>query len=103
MRFPSTGCLPPIGVRKALVVVFVALLEMVFLQAIVLVQKRRFGEIVARRKKRFTQVMGDLDHGRAGFKRQSRAGHPDIEVVSEEWLEEWLVASGEWIVIQSVR
>jgi segregation and condensation protein A len=47
--------------RKALVVVFVALLEMVFLQAIVLVQKRRFGEIVARRKKRFTQVMGDLD------------------------------------------
>lgn len=47
--------------RKALVVVFVALLEMSYLQAIVLVQKQRFGEIVARRKKRFAEVMGDLE------------------------------------------
>lgn len=47
--------------RKALVVVFVALLEMSCLQAIVLVQKERFGEIVARRKKGFTEVMGDLE------------------------------------------
>ena len=47
--------------RKALVVVFVALLEMSYLQAIVLVQKQRFGEIVARRKDKFTEVMGDLE------------------------------------------
>lgn len=46
--------------RKALVVVFVALLEMSYLQAIVLVQKQRFGDIVARRKDKFAQVMGDL-------------------------------------------
>ncbi|MDE2666094.1 MAG: segregation/condensation protein A [Acidobacteriota bacterium] len=47
--------------RKALVVVFVALLEMSYLQAIVLVQKQRFGDIVARRKDKFTEVMGDLE------------------------------------------
>ena len=47
--------------RKALVVVFVALLEMSCLQAIVLVQKQRFGEIVARRKHKFGEVMGDLE------------------------------------------
>ncbi|MCY3757621.1 MAG: segregation/condensation protein A [Acidobacteria bacterium] len=47
--------------RKALVVVFVALLEMSYLQAIVLVQEERFGEIMARRKKRFADVMGDLE------------------------------------------
>ena len=47
--------------RKALVVVFVALLEMSYLQAIVLVQTERFGEIVARRKKKFSEVMGDLE------------------------------------------
>lgn len=47
--------------RKALVVVFVALLEMSCLQAIVLVQKQRFGEIVARRKDKFAEVMGDLE------------------------------------------
>ena len=47
--------------RRALVVVFVALLEMSYLQAIVLVQKQRFGEIMARRKKRFPEVMGDLE------------------------------------------
>lgn len=47
--------------RRALVVVFVALLEMSYLQAIVLVQEERFGEIMARRKKRFAEVMGDLE------------------------------------------
>ena len=47
--------------RRAVVVVFVALLEMAHLQAIVLVQKNRFGEIVARRKKKFSAVMHDLE------------------------------------------
>lgn len=47
--------------RKALVVAFVALLEMCCLQAIVLVQKQRFGEIVARRKNKFAEVMGNLE------------------------------------------
>lgn len=47
--------------RRALVVVFVALLEMAHLQAIVLVQKNRFGEIMARRKNKFAAVMHDLE------------------------------------------
>ena len=47
--------------RRALVVVFVALLEMSYLQAIVLVQRQRFGDIVARRKDNFAEVMGDLE------------------------------------------
>ena len=51
----------PYRSRKALVVVFVALLEMSYLQAIVLVQKERFGDIVARRKDKFAEVMGDLE------------------------------------------
>lgn len=52
----------PYRSRKALVVVFVALLEMSCLQAIVLVQKQRFGEIVAKRKDKFAEVMGNLEH-----------------------------------------
>ncbi len=47
--------------RRAMVVAFIAILEMAYLQAIVLVQEQRFGEIVARRKKKFAEVMGDLD------------------------------------------
>lgn len=47
--------------RRAMVVAFIAILEMAYLQAIVLVQEQRFGEIVARPKEKFAEVMGDLD------------------------------------------
>lgn len=47
--------------RRAIIVAFIAILEMSYLQAIVLVQKCLFGEIVARRKEKFSEVMDNLD------------------------------------------
>jgi segregation and condensation protein A len=47
--------------RRSLVVAFLAILEMVHLQAIKLVQKQIFGEILAKRRENFESVMSQMD------------------------------------------
>lgn len=47
--------------KRSLIVAFLALLEMVHLQAIQLVQKRTFGEILARRRENFELIMSRSD------------------------------------------
>jgi segregation and condensation protein A len=47
--------------KRSLIVAFLAILEMVHLQAIRIFQKRTFGEIVARRQENFESVMSHMD------------------------------------------
>ncbi|MCI0418688.1 MAG: segregation/condensation protein A [Acidobacteria bacterium] len=47
--------------RQALIVAFLAILEMVHLQAIKLLQKQAFGEILARRQENFDAAMQHMD------------------------------------------
>jgi len=47
--------------KRAIIVVFLAILEMVYFRAIVLSQKERFGEIVLRRHQDFEKVMANLE------------------------------------------
>ena len=47
--------------RKSLIVAFLAILEMVHLQAIKLLQKQTFGEILARRQESFEAAMRQMD------------------------------------------
>ena len=47
--------------RKSLIVAFLAILEMVHLQAIKLLQKQTFGEILARRQESFDAAMRQMD------------------------------------------
>ncbi len=48
------------GARRAMIVAFLAILEMAYFRAILLVQKENFGEIVVRRHENFAAVMSDL-------------------------------------------
>jgi len=47
--------------RQSVVVAFLVILEMAYLQAIVLFQKELFGEILAKRQVRFAEIMINLD------------------------------------------
>jgi segregation and condensation protein A len=48
--------------RRSVIVAFLAILEMVSFQAIGLIQKKTFGEIMAKRRDKFDDVMSQLDH-----------------------------------------
>ena len=47
--------------KKTLIVAFLAILEMVHLQAIRIFQKQTFGEILARREERFENAMNEME------------------------------------------
>ncbi len=47
--------------RRNLIVAFLAILEMVYFKAIVLIQRKTFGEIIARRQENFEQVLTQMD------------------------------------------
>jgi segregation and condensation protein A len=49
-------------IKRNLVVAFLAILEMVHFKALVLIQKKTFGEIIIRRQENFEEVMTNLDH-----------------------------------------
>jgi segregation and condensation protein A len=55
--------------RGNIIVAFLAILEMVSFQAIALIQRKTFGDIVARRRDRFDEVMNQLDQwmGKSGL------------------------------------
>jgi segregation and condensation protein A len=55
--------------RGSMIVAFLAILEMVSFQAIALIQKKTFGDIMARRRDRFEEVMNQLDKwmGKSGL------------------------------------
>ncbi|MGH9675300.1 MAG: segregation and condensation protein A [Bryobacteraceae bacterium] len=53
---PALAMFEAQGSRRAVICLFLAILEMVRMQALVLVQKEAFGEIVLRRHKRFEEV-----------------------------------------------
>lgn len=47
--------------RRNLIMAFLAILEMAYFKAIFLVQRKTFGEIVARRQENFNQVLSQMD------------------------------------------
>lgn len=55
--------------RRSIIVAFLAILEMVSFQAIALIQKKTFGDIMARRRDKFEEVMNQLDQwmGKSGL------------------------------------
>lgn len=55
--------------RRNIIVAFLAILEMVSFQAIALIQKKTFGDIMARRRDKFEEVMNQLDQwmGKSGL------------------------------------
>ncbi len=55
--------------RGNIIVAFLAILEMVSFQAIALIQRKTFGDIVARRRDRFEEVMSQMDQwmGKSGL------------------------------------